>query len=167
MCPEGTSGVSEVVVKPTTREKSTFFKGQNWESIAFTVDLRVLRGTFCIPHSVALEAPGHHAAVVDDASLATKVALFLLMFATGLRLTFCHLIRNVLDYLNLAPVQLHPNAWQLLVASYASFHLVLSPKTEEYPNLTMKEFLSAYRVLHLDGHLCSFSRPMAERRSRA
>lgn len=88
---------------------------------------------------------------MDDAGLATKVALFPMIFANGLRLPFYHLIRNVLDLLDLEPAQLHPNAWMLLVASCVIFLLVLNPEFEEYLNLTAGEFLSVYMVLHLEG----------------
>lgn len=57
-----------------------------------------------------MEVPGCCTAAVDDASLAMKVALFPLMLANRLWLPLCCPIRNVLDYLDLAPAQLHQNA---------------------------------------------------------
>lgn len=42
-------------------------------------------------------------------------ALYLAMFSSGLRLSFCHPVHDVLDFMGVAPTQLHPNAWRVVV----------------------------------------------------
>lgn len=74
---------------------------------------------------MVMEAPGPCVAAVYSDGLAAKVALFPLMFANELRLPFCHPIRNVLDYLCLAPAQLHPNTWWILVLCCVIYRMVL------------------------------------------
>lgn len=105
---------------------------------------------------VSLEIPTVHQGAVDLEGHATWVALFLVMFSNGLRLPFCQSIQDVLYYLRLALVQLHPNAWRILICYCIVWHKVLEDTKTDYPNLTAKEFLLTYSLLRVDGNLCSF-----------
>lgn len=66
--------------------------------------------TYDISKSAVLEVPGGRIAAANSDGMASRVALNPLMFMFGLRLQFCHPIRDVLIFLGLASVQLHPNA---------------------------------------------------------
>lgn len=134
------------------------------ESLVSIDDFCALRRAYNIPQSVVLEIPGRHVVAVDSDGMASRVALYPLMLTNDLHLLLCCLIRDVLNFLGLALAQLHLNAWRLLVANCVIFCRVLSFGSEEYLDLTVWEFLSVYRVLCLDGSLCSFQARSSEKR---
>lgn len=111
-----------------------------------------------------MEIPGRRVPVVDADGMATRVDLFSLMFSNGLQLPFCRLIRDILNFLKLAPAQLHPNAWRIMVVSCIVFRQVLNDESEDYPDLTAREFLLVYWIIRLDGSLCSFQSRASEKR---
>lgn len=57
-----------------------------------------------------LEELGPDRGAIDWEGFARNVALFMSMFLIGLRLPFCCLIWDVLEYLGFTLAQLHPNA---------------------------------------------------------
>lgn len=130
VCSEETSKNLEGVGQSSVNKRSLFFKGQNWKSTASPVDLDALRVNFNIPNFVVLEVPGPQVAAVYSDGMAAKVVLFPLMFVNGLQLLFCHPICYVLDHLRLAPTQLYPNAWWLLITSWVIYRMVLSSETK-------------------------------------
>lgn len=160
--------------KSSSSAKPLYLAGKSWESSVspgtlslrrwFPSALQAFRAKYNIPVSRVLEVPGCHVPAVDVDEMVGRVPLYHLMFPNGLHLPICHLVRNVLNLLGLAPAQLHLNAWQLLVASCIIYWRVLNTGSEEYPNLTTQEFLSVYHVLHLDESFCSFQACMVSRR---
>lgn len=150
--------------KETFDARRMYFVGQSWESSLSVADLQALRRAYDIPELAVMEILGHRIATVDSDGMASWVALYPLMFANGLQLLFCRHIHDILNFLGLAPAQLHPNAWRLLVVSCVIFRRVLSSDFEEYPDLTAQEFLSVYWVLCLNESLCSFQALSSEKR---
>lgn len=79
-----------------------YFAGRSWESLILPDDLHALRKVYNILESVVLEILGHRVVVVDSDRMASRVSLYPMIYANGLRLQFCHPIRDVLNVLWLA-----------------------------------------------------------------
>lgn len=63
-----------------------------------------------------------------------------------LRLPFCYLVKDVLDYLGIVPAQLHPISWQILMTCCFGWRRVLELVGEEYPDLTDCEIVFTHAV---------------------
>lgn len=107
--------------KGSSDARYLYFAGWSWESSVSADDLQALRRTYNILKLAVLEIHRRRVATMDFDGMASQVALYPLMIANYLHLPFCHLIQDVLNFLKLAPAQLHPNTLQLLVASYVIF----------------------------------------------
>lgn len=153
--PKGPYGELEGSALPEVRGSPPFFEGHNWSSKASPADLCSLRGptAFHIPWFWRLLN------LILGPSI-QKVSLrrwpsFLRCLRMGCSCLFaCPFV--VLDYLLLAPTQLHSNAWWILVSCCMISRMTLGVGREEYPDLTAREFLFTHGVLRLEGNLCSF-----------
>lgn len=125
-------------------------------------DLRSFCRAYPLPDETSIEVPSPCATLVDEDGLAPLVALFPQMFDIRLRLPICCPVSEVLDFLQLAPTQLHPNAWRLVLASCVAFRIALTSR-DDCPDLTAREFFLVYRINRLNGNLCSFQSPSSER----
>lgn len=96
--------------KGSSNPRSLYFIGQRLESSISADDLRALRRMYNIPKLVVLKVPRRRIAAMDFDGMDSWVALYLLMFVIGLRLPFCRPIHDVLNFLGLAPAQLHTYA---------------------------------------------------------
>ena len=67
-----------------------------------------------IPLSVELRVPTTHERV--DWVVPSWVAVYELMLKDGMRFSISKLIRDVCDYYEIAPNQLMPNAWRVLMS---------------------------------------------------
>lgn len=108
-------------VNPTTKGESalrSIFKGHRWSLTVSRLELDSARDSFNILDSVALGLPDQHRGVVEMRGMVVPVALYMVMLVMGLRLPFVRLVCDVLHVFGLAPTQLVPNAWQILMACY-------------------------------------------------
>lgn len=88
--------------------------------------------------------------------LPRTLLVFPSMFSCGLRLLFPCPICKVLDCLRLAPSQLHPNAWRILMYFCIMWwHALLRPNPE-HADLTSRKFLLTYNVIRRVGNIYSF-----------
>lgn len=87
-----------------------------------------------------MEVLGPRQGAVDSEELMEKVDLFLMMFSNSLRLPFCRPVQDILDFIQLALTQLHPNAWRILMSRCIIWHRVLGVGDEEYLDLTARGF---------------------------
>jgi hypothetical protein len=71
-----------------------------------------------------------------------EVCVYEAMFRVGFRLPFLSMVRELLNYLNLAPHQLVPNAWRYLHTCTVLWPLALGKERQ----LTVREFLHLYWV---------------------
>lgn len=78
------------------------------------------------------------------------------MFSNSLRLPFYHLVQDVLDYLSLAPSQLHPNALMILLSCCVVWRFVLGAEDDDYLDLTTREFFYTHRIRCHNGNFSSF-----------
>lgn len=81
-------------------------------------ELESLKSTFKVSGIMEFEVLEPQEEGVDFEGYASKVALYPCMFSSSRRLPFCRPVHNMLDYLHLAPAQLHTNAWRILVSYY-------------------------------------------------
>lgn len=84
-------------------------------SQATQVAFGILALTYHILDTVVLEVPRLREMAISADGSAMHVALFPSMFSYGIGLPFPCLVRKVLYHLGLAPAQLHPNSWQILI----------------------------------------------------
>lgn len=70
-----------------------------------------MKASYSFPDSVVLEVLEARAGAVNFKGFASKVVLYLGVFTSVLRLHFCKIVREVLDFLGLALAQLLPNVW--------------------------------------------------------
>lgn len=94
------------------------FVGFWWCSAVTSKELESLRKPFHISSGVVLKVPPSTKGVVDSEGFASKVPVFPTMFFKGLKVPFYSPVHKVLDRLELAPAQLIPKAWRILVACY-------------------------------------------------
>jgi hypothetical protein len=71
-----------------------------------------------------------------------EVCVYEAMFRAGFRLPFLPMVRELLNYLDLAPHQLAPNAWRYLYGCMELWPLALGKEHQ----LTVREFLHLHRV---------------------
>lgn len=105
-----------------------YYERYNWSFVLTMTDLRKLRDSYGILDSVVLEVPLHWA--IDSEGFPEKVALTACALSHGLLLPFCRLVHGVLDYLKLAPAQLHSNAWRVLMCCCVVWRMVFEPARE-------------------------------------
>lgn len=107
---------------------------------------------------IVLEVLGSCHEIVDSNEYVENVTLYTTIFLNGLRLPFCCPIWDVLDYLALAPLQLYPNTWRILLSCCVVWCLVLGADSEDYPNLISRKFFCTHRVRCQDD-ICVVSIP--------
>ena len=109
--PEAALGKVELVVESHPREGILL---RNLKSKVINDELKMLRYLYNIPHNVEVRAPEVYERI--DWVVPGWVALYDLMFKDGMRLSILKLIRDVCDHYEIAPSQLMPNAWSILIA---------------------------------------------------
>lgn len=65
-------------------------------------------------------------------------------------------VRDILDIVGLAPMQLYPNFWRILISCYVVWRRVLRDMDEEYPDLTAREFFHTNQIQHREDNVCNF-----------
>lgn len=91
------------------------FEGSVWRLSMVPSDLEALRWAFDILERTVLDIPRLDEGVVDPEGIAYKMALFPSIFLYDLQLPFCLLVCDVMDMVGVAPAQLLPNSWRILV----------------------------------------------------
>ncbi|KAL5574240.1 hypothetical protein UlMin_023837 [Ulmus minor] len=87
---------------------------KNPRSCVVPEDVSLWRYMYRIPQSVEIRVPSHHERV--DWVVPGWTAVYELMFRDGMRFPIPRLIRDVCDHYEIAPSQLMPNAWRVLMS---------------------------------------------------
>ncbi|KAL5543291.1 hypothetical protein UlMin_011001 [Ulmus minor] len=87
---------------------------KNPRSSVATEDIRLWRYMYGIPPSVEIRVPTAHERV--DWVVPGWVAIYELMMKDGMRFPIPRLLRDVYDHYEIAPSQLMPNAWRVLMS---------------------------------------------------
>ncbi|KAL5580186.1 hypothetical protein UlMin_012628 [Ulmus minor] len=87
---------------------------KNPRSSVATEDIRLWRYLYGIPPSVEIRVPTAHERV--DWVVPGWVAIYELMMKDGMRFPIPRLLRDVCDHYEIAPSQLMPNAWRVLMS---------------------------------------------------
>lgn len=124
-----------MATKTASYSKPLSYDGHRWFTVIDLVALNVLLNTFAILDSV--EVPTSSSEAVDIEGNTAKVALYSSMVSHGMRLPFCHLICDILDFLSMAPTHVHTNAWRILMSCCVMSHMVLESIEEVYLDLTV------------------------------
>lgn len=74
----------------------------------------------------------------------------------GLKLPYCHLVCNILDYLGMAPAKLLTKAWRIMLSCCIVWRQDLEVVIEENLELTVHEFFNIHGIRLHDGKQCSF-----------
>ncbi|KAB9384667.1 hypothetical protein FH972_027029 [Carpinus fangiana] len=119
------------------------FSGAAFRSRVTSSDLEIYTERFNFPEGVRVRVPGvgEGATGLEGGN---EICLSLHMLEAGFRLPVPRVIREVLHLLNLAPFQIHPNGWRVLVGM-----AILWPelhKDQGRPSLTAQEFLYLYTI---------------------
>ncbi|KAL6566855.1 hypothetical protein OROMI_015259 [Orobanche minor] len=118
-------------------EFTGFLLGENVASKLSLKEMRHIRRNYDIPDHIALHVPSKE--VRADWDLPGMTCLYELPFKLGFRFPLPRLIREVCDFYEIAPRQLVPNVWRLLMA------LEVFCEMREIP-ITIKEVRSAYAL---------------------
>lgn len=78
-----------------------------------------------VPRSVELVIPSVNEGVVDEEGYFGSVALTASALSNGLRFSCYHLVRDVFNFLEIAPAQFSPHSWRALLCSYVVFCMAL------------------------------------------
>lgn len=78
-------------------------EGYHWSVTTSQTDLDLVRNCYGVLDLVALNLPETSSRVVGSEGFTARVVLYMSMFFMGLCLPFCCPIRDVLDFLGLAP----------------------------------------------------------------
>jgi hypothetical protein len=123
------------------RAQSKALEPNGWRSTLTDKQLERIRRDYQIPRSIKLRAPESD----ERVSVFTgrdEVGMHEDSLKAGLRFPIPREAREVLAYLSLAPSQLMPNAWRILLACSVLWPSVLGAKHR----LSVKEFLYCYRL---------------------
>jgi hypothetical protein len=112
-----------------------------WESKLSKADERRIRKESFIPPFVKIRFAerGAGALVRSDRH---EVCVYETMFRAGFRLPFLPMVLDLLNYLDLSPHQLAPNAWRYLYGCMVLWPFALGKEHQ----LTTREFLHLHRV---------------------
>jgi hypothetical protein len=116
------------------------YAAESIPSVTTEEDLTFLRARFQVPDSVALRVP-----TAEERACTARpgeVCLYFHSFEAGLRLPFPQIVREVLNYFSIAPSQLVPNAWRLLIGCAA---LWAASSNKERP-LGLNTFLYLFQL---------------------
>jgi hypothetical protein len=111
-----------------------------WRSNLSENDVERLRSSYGIPETVTIRIPGQHEGA-NPLSYNRETVVYEAMFKAGLTLPLPPMIRELLAELNLAPSQIKPNGWVLLI----SFNVLWSIVMGRGVRPTVKEFLTFYK----------------------
>jgi hypothetical protein len=112
-----------------------------WESKLSRADERRIRQECFIPPFVKLRFDEKKSGTIV-CSDRHEVCMYEAMFRAGFRLPFLPMIQELLNYLDLAPHQLAPNAWRYLFGCMVLWPLALGKEHQ----LTVREFLHLHWV---------------------
>jgi hypothetical protein len=124
-----------------------------WKTEITGADEPRLRRAYSIPDSVKLRFDTRDSGAVVSTE-DNEVCVYEDMFEAGFRFPFPRIVRELLQYLRIAPHQLTPNAWKTFFAC-----IILWPKVlGEGNSLTVREFLKVYKVARKpdDEYTCNF-----------
>jgi hypothetical protein len=121
----------------------------DWRTILSAKDVSRLRKAYAIPDDVAIRIPGKNEGATPSPNN-REVAVYEAMFKAGLTLPLLPMMRELLTELNLAPSQVKPNAWVLLVSFCILWKTVLG--LNEHPSA--REFLAFYRPANFGDGWC-------------
>ena len=105
-----------------------------WESKISRADKHQIRSECFISRFIKIR--------FDEEKLGAVVRLYEAMFRVDFRLPFLFVVQELLNYLNLAPHQLIPNAWRVFYSCMVLWPLALGKQHQ----LTVREFLYLHRV---------------------
>jgi hypothetical protein len=114
-----------------------------WRSLLSAKDVSRLRKAYAIPDKVVIRIPGKKEGATPSV-YNHEVVVYEAMFKARLSLPFPQLIRELLTELNLAPSQVKPTGWVLLVLFCVLWKMALG--RDAHPSA--KEFLSFYRPMN-------------------
>jgi hypothetical protein len=112
-----------------------------WESKLTRADERRVRRECFVPPFVSLRFDEKKAGPIVRSDH-HEVCVYEAMFRAGLRLPFLPMVRELLNYLDLAPHQLAPNAWRYLFGCMVLWPFALGKEHQ----LTVREFLYLHRL---------------------
>lgn len=121
----------------------------------FSTILWSLKASYSFLDSVVLEVLRPHEGAIDPKGFTSKVALYPGMFTSGLRLSFCRSVCEVLDFLGMAPMLLQPNEWWILVCCYIVWCRALEEVDPENLYLTSWEYFSTQYLLKHKWNTCN------------
>ena len=84
-----------------------------WSSVV-PEDVRLWRYLYRIPPSVEIRVPSSHERI--DWVVPEWVAVYELLLKDGIRFPIPRLIRDICDHYEIAPIQLMPNTWRVLMS---------------------------------------------------
>lgn len=142
-------------IQPFQVPKGTTFDGYGWHSAFKKKPLTVIQDEFHIPEGEVMEIPP--SGCYNDEGFAGKVTLTRSLLSHVLRLSFCQLLHDILDLLDLAPTQLHSFAFRAYLCFCIIFCMFLELLGDLYPDLIAREFLALYNVkLATKGNVTNF-----------
>jgi hypothetical protein len=116
--------------------------GTQWVSLIEESALETIRDCFRIPESVVMRIPASGEGEVASAG-SNEVCLTVQILDAGLKFPILCLVCEVLEHLSLAPAQLQPNGWRMIIASAMMWSEFF--KAEGCPQLTLEEFWYMYK----------------------
>jgi hypothetical protein len=124
-----------------------------WESKLSKADKHRIRQKCFIPQFIKLRFDEEKSGAIVRSDH-YEVCVYEAMFRASFRLPFLPMVRELLNYLNLVPHQLAPNAWRYLFSYMVLWPLALGNERQ----LTVREFLHLHRV-HKNPGGSTISRP--------
>jgi hypothetical protein len=112
-----------------------------WESKLSRADERRIRQECFIPLFVKIRFNEKKSGAIVHSDR-HEVCVYEAMLRVGFHLPFLPMVRELLNYLDLAPHQLAPNAWRYLFGCMVLWPLALGKERQ----LTVREFLHLHRV---------------------
>ena len=112
----------------------------DWRTALFAKHISHLRKAYAIPDEVSIRIPDNN----KGATLSGynhKVVVYEVMFKVGLSLSLPPMVCKLLTELNLAPIQIKPNGWVLLV----SFCILWKMAMGLGKHSSVREFLAFYK----------------------
>lgn len=92
----------------------------------------------------------------DDEGFASKVVILVALLSYGLRFPFCCPLKDIMNLLDLATVQLHLFFLKMYMCACIVFCMALEPLGDFYPNLIAREFLAFCSMRALKGSMLNF-----------
>ena len=126
-------GVTEVAGAKKGKRKPTRQKDshpeEHFESIITGDLLDTIRAMYRINRNIMLEVPQSSREVTEK--LDEGCLMYIIPFELGFRLPFCGLLTDFFNYYQIAPGQLMPNGWRVLMSWQVIMEIYHAPVTRE------------------------------------